>query len=277
MTILIRWRERLFAAWATRCPLCEMTSRGGLLCAGCEDDWYAQRQRRWLCARCAAEQTPAKPQSQIHSQTQPQTQPQTDCSEISARPPAPPSLLLSPLAHLARLCHQCRYQPPPQSYACAALDYGFPARLLMVDFKQRGQLPIARPLAHLMLKSAQAAIGAQRPDVWVPVPASVQRLRRHGFSPPQQLAWHMSRFSGIAVRSQWLTWVRTTPQQKTLSRAERQTALALAMQASPAVAGQWIGVVDDVMTTGSTLSEAARALLAAGARGVTVIAAMRAP
>ncbi len=235
ITAFARWRERLFATWATRCPLCEMASQGGLLCAGCEADWYAPRQRRCLCVRCAGEQTPAMG------------------------------------------CLACRRLPPPHAYACAALDYGFPARLLMMDFKQGGRLALARPLAHLMLKTSQAALLAQRPDVWVPVPARAQRLQRHGYSPPQQLAWHMGRASGIAVRTAWLSWLRPTPLQKTLSRVERQVALAHALQASPAVNGRWIGVVDDVMTTGSTLSEAARALLAAGARGVTVIAAMRAP
>ena len=240
MHALIHWRERLFATWATPCPLCEMSSRGGLLCVGCEEDWYAQRQRRALCLRCAGERT------------------------------------LANTRYTCDTCHTCHSQPPPHAFACAALDYGFPVRLMMTDFKQGGRLAIARPLAHLMFKASQNVIEAPRPDAYVPVPASVQRLQRHGFSPPQQLAWHLGRFSGIAVRTQWLQWLRPTPLQKTLSRAERQVALSHALRASPAVSGQWIGVVDDVMTTGSTLSEAARALLAAGARGVTVIAAMRA-
>lgn len=255
MNIFDRLRERVFAKWTTRCPLCELTSHAGWLCAGCEQDCYASRQRRQICMRCAKDQSKTIP----------------DCSEIPAK-----ALLLT-LSNSSSLCAQCRHQPPPQTYACVALDYAFPAQLLMIDLKQRGQLTLARPLAHMMLKSAQMAMLAQPPDAWVAVPASAQRLRRFGFSPPQQLAWHMSQLSGIALRTDWLGRVRDTTPQKNRSRAERQTALAHSLLASPCVQGRWIGVVDDVMTTGSTLAEAARALLAAHARGVTIVAAMRTP
>jgi len=157
------------------------------------------------------------------------------------------------------------------------MDYAFPAQGLMADFKERGRLALARPMAHLMLKAAHGPIQINRPDAWVPVPASAARLRSLGFSPPQQLAWHMGRLSGIATRVHWLSRLRETGTQKWRTRAERLTALDKSMVASPAVAGRWVGVVDDVMTTGSTVTEAARALMAAGARGVTVVAAMRTP
>lgn len=265
MSVLNQLRERVFACWRTHCPLCELTSHAGLLCAGCEEDCYASRQRRLLCVRCANDRS----DSWGH------------CSELDPETPRLPLFNASRLSSnwcdngCDNWCDHCRDQPPPQAYACAALDYGFPAQLLIVDFKLRGQLSLARPLAHLMLKSAQAVIQAQRPEAWVAVPASAQRLQQLGFSPPQQLAWHMSRLSGIALRTSWLTRIRDTAPQKSRSRAERQTALAHSLLASPSVRGRWVGVVDDVMTTGSTFAEASRALLAAGARGVTAVAAMR--
>lgn len=157
------------------------------------------------------------------------------------------------------------------------MDYGFPAGWLMTDFKTRARLSLARPMAHLMLKAVERPMQIKRPCAWIPVPASTQRLQSLGFSPPQQLAWHMSRLSGIGTELHWLSRTRDVSPQKQRSRGERQNALIGSMQASPAVAGRWVGVVDDVMTTGSTVSEAARALMAAGALGVTVVAAMRTP
>lgn len=244
MSTFHRVRESLFATWCTRCPLCELASQAGLLCAGCEHDCFASRQQRALCSGCAGDR------GQVLGKTD------THCSEI---------------------CPSCQRKPPPYQFAFCAMDYAFPAQWLMADFKVRARLSLARPMAHLMLKAAQLPTSRLCPDVWVPVPASRYRLRMLGFSPAQQLAWHMSRLSGVPIKVQWLNRVRETGSQKRRTRAQRLGALTGSMMASPAVAGRWVGVVDDVMTTGSTVSEAARALLAAGARGVTVVAAMRTP
>jgi len=249
MSILHRVRESLFATWHTRCPLCSLGARAGFFCEGCERDCYAQRQARALCIRCANDHSPA-----LHTQA-----------------------LQTNSLHCSEICLGCQQHPPAQAYAVCAMDYGFPAGWLMTDFKERARLSLARPMAHLMLKAAQRAMQIKRPDAWIPVPASTQRLQTLGFSPPQQLAWHMSRLSGIGSQLHWLSRTRDTGPQKQRTRGARQSVLIGAMVASPTVAGRWVAVVDDVMTTGSTASEAARALLAAGALGVTVVAAMRTP
>ncbi len=254
MSYLHRFRESLFATWHTRCPLCSLGARAGLLCAGCERDCYDRRQARALCIRCANDLAPECHDHTRHTPTQ-HTNP-SHCSEI---------------------CLSCQQHPPAQAYAVCAMDYAFPARWLMADFKARARLSLARPMAHVMLKAAQRPMQIKRPCAWIPVPASSQRLQTIGFSPPQQLAWHMGRLSGIATHLHWLRRTYDVSPQKHRTRGARQSALIGLMVASPVVAGRWVGVVDDVMTTGSTVSEAARALLVAGALGVTVVAAMRTP
>jgi len=249
MSFFHRFRESLYATWHTRCPLCSLGARAGLLCAGCERDCYDHRQARALCIRCANDLTHES------DKLTPQTR-ALHCSEI---------------------CLSCQQQPPRQAYTVCAMDYAFPAGWLMTDFKVRARLSLARPMAHVMLKAAQRPMQIKRPCAWIPVPASSQRLQSLGFSPPQQLAWHMGRLSGIGTQLHWLRRTCDASPQKQRSRGARQSALIGSMVASPAVAGCWVGVVDDVMTTGSTVSEAARALLAAGALGVTVVAAMRTP
>lgn len=254
MSYFHRVRELLFATWHTRCPLCSLGARAGLLCAGCERDCYGRRQARALCIRCANDLS-HEGDKHIGQATTHHTN-ATHCSEI---------------------CLSCQQQPPAQAYAVCAMDYGFPAGWLMTDFKTRARLSLARPMAHVMLKAAERPMQIKRPCAWIPVPASKQRLQTLGFSPPQQLAWHMGRLSGIGTELHWLSRTRDISPQKQRTRGARQSALIGSMVASPVVAGRWVGVVDDVMTTGSTVSEAARALMAAGALGVTVVAAMRTP
>lgn len=249
MSFFHRVRESLFATWHTRCPLCSLGARAGLLCVGCERDCYHRRQARALCIRCANDLAP-------------------DCQDHTRH---------TNLSHCSEICLSCQQQPPAQAYAVCAMDYAFPAGWLMSDFKARARLSLARPMAHVMLKAAERPMQIKRPEAWIPVPASTQRLQTLGFSPPQQLAWHMGRLSGIATELHWLSRTRDASPQKHRTRGARQSALIGSMLASPAVAGRWVGVVDDVMTTGSTVSEAARALLKAGALGVTVVAAMRTP
>lgn len=254
MSIFHQVRESLFATWHTRCPLCSLGARAGLLCAGCERDCYDRRQARALCIRCA-----------------------NDLSLESDKPNRHTTTRHTNAIYCSEICLSCQQQPPAQAYAVCAMDYGFPAGWLMTDFKVRARLSLARPMAHVMLKAAERSMQIKRPCAWIPVPASTQRLRTLGFSPPQQLAWHMGRLSGIDTELRWLSRTRDISPQKQRTREARQSALIGSMVASPAVAGHWVGVVDDVMTTGSTVSEAARALLAAGAAGVTVVAAMRTP
>lgn len=254
MSFFYQFRESLFATWHTRCPLCSLGARAGLLCVGCERDCYHSRQARDLCICCANDLAPEYQDHTRHAPTR-----HTHAS------------------HCSEICLSCQQQPPTQAYAVCAMDYAFPAAWLMSDFKDRARLSLARPMAHVMLKAAQRPMQIRRLCAWIPVPASKQRLQTLGFSPPQQLAWHMGRLSGIATHLDWLSRTRDASPQKHRTRGARQSALIGSMVASPAVAGRWVGVVDDVMTTGSTVSEAARALLAAGALGVTVVAAMRTP
>jgi predicted amidophosphoribosyltransferase len=211
MSFFHRVRESLFATWHTRCPLCSLGARAGLLCAGCERDCYDYRQARALCIRCANDLIPA------------------------LNNPAPQTNAL----HCSEICLRCQQQPPAQAYAVCAMDYAFPAGWLMSDFKARARLSLARPMAHVMLKAAQRPMQIKRPCAWIPVPASAQRLQTLGFSPPQQLAWHMGRLSGIATKLHWLSRAGNASPQKHRTRSARQSALIGAMVASPAVAGRW--------------------------------------
>jgi ComF family protein len=109
----------------------------------------------------------------------------------------------------------------------------------------------------------------------VPVPLARARERERGFNQATLLAERVGERVGVRVRPGWLARLRATASQSDLSAAERRANVAGAFVAAPAVAGRYVVVIDDVLTTGATLGECARALRSAGARHVGVLAVAR--
>ncbi|OCG73883.1 ComF family protein [Microbacterium sediminis] len=143
----------------------------------------------------------------------------------------------------------------------AGLAYEDVAAAAIGALKERGRTDLARALAPAM-RAALAAAAPGGPVVAVPVPTSRAAFRRRGYRVPELLA----RRAGVpTVRA--LAWARRVEDQRALGRAQRLDNVAGAMRvrgaAPPAVV-----LVDDVVTTGATLTEAARALSSAGARVV---------
>ncbi len=110
----------------------------------------------------------------------------------------------------------------------------------------------------------------------MPVANHPRRLRARGFNPASELARAIARPIGARLAVGALERVRDTPTQTGLDRAARRRNVRGAFRArAPLPARIWL--VDDVVTTGSTLAEAARALRRAGARTVIGLCAARTP
>lgn len=106
-------------------------------------------------------------------------------------------------------------------------------------------------------------------DMLIPVPIHTLRLKQRGYNQSQVVGSYMAQFMVQPVVSTALERVRNTPSQVGLSHQERITNLSGAFHAdSSAVSAATILLLDDVMTTGSTLRECAHALLEAGALAV---------
>lgn len=158
-------------------------------------------------------------------------------------------------------------QPPE---FCDALwvvgHYAAPLDELVQALKYREQWSYGRWLGELMA----AEFGPHAPEVAgvVPMPLHPSRLKKRGFNQASELAKPIARALQAKVRYQWLIRERDTPSQVGQNREQRQHNLRGAFRATGDVRGQRILLVDDVMTTGSTLSEAARTLKASGAAWV---------
>ena len=134
------------------------------------------------------------------------------------------------------------------------------------------------PLAAMRELGRRAALRAPgpAPPLVVPVPLHPRRLRARGFNPALAVARAAAQAIGARVDPTALERVRDTPTQTGLAAAARRANLRGAMRARRALpACVWIA--DDVVTTGATASEAARALRAAGARRVVAVAAACTP
>jgi ComF family protein len=115
----------------------------------------------------------------------------------------------------------------------------------------------------------------------VPVPLSIPRLRERGFNQSEILAGHLAKFWSIPVLSDALCRGSATRSQTQLTPGERLSnvagAFSVAQKALQDVRGQHLVLLDDVITTGSTLGACARALFDAGARTISYMTFGRAP
>ena len=112
-------------------------------------------------------------------------------------------------------------------------------------------------------------------DVLVPVPLHKRRLRDRGYNQSALLAKEVSKRAGLPVVEDWLVRTRDTPPQVSLSHQERLRNVEGSFEYTVSVRGQRIILVDDVVTTGSTMSACAVALKAGLAGSVWGLALAR--
>ncbi len=174
------------------------------------------------------------------------------------------------------VCGRCLRRPPPLERVHAAFRYGFPVDRLLPRFKFHRDLAAGRELAHALRRSLEEAAGRERPDALVPVPLHPARLRERGYNQALELARPLARAFAIPLAPEALERVRDTAPQSGLGALARRRNPRGAFEAGAAPPAHVV-LVDDVMTTGATLSECAKVLRRAGARRVDAWVVARVP
>lgn len=147
-----------------------------------------------------------------------------------------------------------------------------PLREAVLKLKFHRKPVLAAPLGGLIAEAARPVIRSWRPDALVPVPIHWTRRLERGFNQSELLAEQAGRRLGLPVVPA-LRRLRPTPPQLGLSAAERSVNLrgAFGLVRGASLAGRRLVLIDDVTTTGATLSECAAALRGAGAAAVFAV------
>jgi len=180
------------------------------------------------------------------------------------------------------LCDFCRADLPWESEARAdglvALRYEHPVDQMIRDLKYQGRIAHARMLGVLLAEAARERV-AMLPRLLVPVPLHPARLQERGFNQATALARYAGRMLEIPVLGAAVRRIRDTPTQTSLGVEQRHRnvsgAFAVSASSRRLVEARHVAVVDDVMTTGSTLAELRAVLLAAGVQRVDTWAVAR--
>lgn len=173
-------------------------------------------------------------------------------------------------------CGVCVRHPPALDACFAAVGYGFPWSGLIAQYKFAGEPGWAAVFAELLRQIPGVRQALQSAEFVVPVPLARSRLAQRGFNQAVELARLLEPaklHTGLLLR------LRETLPQASLPRKERlanvQGAFAVEPLLASRIPGRRVLLVDDVMTSGASLSACAQALRAAGAAHIAAVVLAR--
>ena len=187
-----------------------------------------------------------------------------------------------PLPEENMLCGQCQQNPPAFSQVIAPFRYGFPLDSLIPAFKYQHKLTYGRLMARLMLQAIVHHYEERNqalPDRVIPLPLHRARQAQRGYNQALGLARPIARQLAVPLDRRNLIRQRATTAQQGLDAQQRRVNLqgAFICRDPAALEGRHIALVDDVVTTGTTVNEASRTLMAAGAASVSIWCIARTP
>ena len=185
-----------------------------------------------------------------------------------------PYCLLCARPGVGRLCERCASSQPSFDGVRAVCLFDGAARDLVHRLKYDNFRAVAPDMARLLADLLNP--GRMEGVIIAPVPLHPRRERVRGYNQSELLAREVGRETGLAVRPGIVRRVRNTPPQVSIENYEERRSNIEGSFACPAgLDGESVLLIDDVVTTGSTMSACAAALKAAGARSVWGLAFAR--
>ena len=175
------------------------------------------------------------------------------------------------------LCSACLSAEPPFGKARSLCPYEGLIAETITRFKFGGVARLARPLGVLLAEYQDPEFPFSEIDLLIPVPLHTRRLRERGFNQSLLLARQVSQRRSIPLNFTALQRSRQTQPQTQLSGPERRKNVrgAFEVRSAEALAGKRVLLIDDVLTTGATVQECAKALVDAGVKSVDVLTLAR--
>ena len=172
------------------------------------------------------------------------------------------------------VCPACLLDPPRWQRLVAPLRYDGLTRDYLHQFKYAEAMHLVQPLGRRWLENFAAA--DILPEVLLPVPLHASRLRERGFNQADEIARLWARRLSLPIDRRVLGRKRATPSQSGLSGRQRADNVRGVFGCDNRRGYRHVAVIDDVVTTGSTVSEITRLLHRAGIEFVEVWALARA-
>ena len=176
------------------------------------------------------------------------------------------------------LCAQCMQARPPYAHARAAFRYDEHSRKLVTRLKYSDQTQLANIYGAWLAKAGADLLTGS--DIIIPVPLHYFRFVGRRFNQSALLAQAVSKKTGVKNINNALKRIRHTTPQTGLTKAQRKDNVKGAFIVNPryadSIKGKNILLIDDVLTTGSTIEQCSKILLKAGAMQVNVLTLARA-
>ncbi|MFH1422040.1 MAG: ComF family protein [Planctomycetota bacterium] len=170
-------------------------------------------------------------------------------------------------ANVSKGCQLCRYERFAFSGAVAAVRYDGIARNILHSFKFGKEKVAGIPLSNLLIDALRGASFISKISLIVSVPLSKKHFHERGFNQAEFLAHRVAKAFELPASYSNLIRIKETPPQAQLQPEKRRVNVksAFAVKRPAEFSNKTILIIDDVMTTGSTISECASTLKKAGA------------
>jgi ComF family protein len=194
------------------------------------------------------------------------------CSRLK-RVPHPCHYCAEPNPANGMVCPACLLNPPRWQRMIAPLQYRGLVRDYLIQLKFSEALYLAKSLGQECIDAFRQS--SPRPEVLLPVPLHRTRLLERGYNQAYEIATVCSGALGIPIDRHALTRTRATPSQSGLSSPQRQGNIRQAFAYAPKHEYRHVALIDDIVTTGSTVTEITKVLHRGGVEYVEVWALAR--
>ena len=173
------------------------------------------------------------------------------------------------------ICGACLATETPFERILCPLRYDYPVDKVLHNFKFNSALHFGRLLGDLLADHIATTLHHE-PDYLVPVPLHENRLRERGFNHANELATRIAKNLNLPIKRNLCYRVKNTSYQTTLSAKRRRINLKNAFFAPECSSIKRIAIIEDVVTTGSTVTELAGTLRRAGIENIDIWCVARA-